>query len=227
MDLYDIIGNLAFLLIACSFLVRDILWLRALSVIASLAAIVYNYYVPVRPLWIVINWNIAFILINAVQIAVLVRERVGVTLTADERDLHESLFAAFAPFQFAKLMRVAHWRDVPEETVLVTEGQQPDAVTLVFKGRGRVLVGPEEIAQVRDGDFIGEMSFTSGAVASATVVAASPMTIVRWRNTELHALLERNPELRPALQLVLGVDMAAKLRRRHGLDGAISATQQA
>lgn len=67
----DIAGHLAFALIAFSFLVRDILWLRALSIAASLA----SYLAPSNPLWIVIRWNVVFIGLNLVQIAILFRER--------------------------------------------------------------------------------------------------------------------------------------------------------
>ena len=45
MYLATIAGHLAFGLIAFSFLVKDILWLRVVSVVASLFSILYNYTV--------------------------------------------------------------------------------------------------------------------------------------------------------------------------------------
>ena len=46
MNLATIAGHLAFGLIAFSFLVKDILWLRIVSVVASLFSILYNYTIP-------------------------------------------------------------------------------------------------------------------------------------------------------------------------------------
>ena len=58
MNIATIAGHLAFGLIAFSFLVKDILWLRLLSVLASLFSVFYNYTIPVEPMWLAINWNV-------------------------------------------------------------------------------------------------------------------------------------------------------------------------
>lgn len=85
MEYGTLFGHLAFVLIAFSFLVKDILWLRCISIIASIAGIVYNYVAPSTPLWLVINWNLVFIAINTVQIALLIRERMGIEFTDSPR----------------------------------------------------------------------------------------------------------------------------------------------
>ena len=43
MDIASLAGHLAFGLIAFSFLVKDILWLRVVSILASLFSVFYNY----------------------------------------------------------------------------------------------------------------------------------------------------------------------------------------
>lgn len=96
----DIAGHLAFALIALSFLVRDILWLRALSITASVASIIYAYFAPAQPLWLVMGWNGLFIGLNLVQIAILFRERRGVTFTDEEKELFQTSFSRFAPVEF-------------------------------------------------------------------------------------------------------------------------------
>jgi len=58
MNIATIAGHLAFGLIAFSFLVKDILYLRLVSVVASLFSVLYNFYIPVEPMWIAIGWNI-------------------------------------------------------------------------------------------------------------------------------------------------------------------------
>ena len=64
MNIAVIAGHLAFGLIAFSFLVKDILWLRIVSIIASLFSVFYNYVIPVEPMWIPIGWNFVFCILN-------------------------------------------------------------------------------------------------------------------------------------------------------------------
>ena len=77
MTRYELAGHASFALIALSFLVKDILWLRVLSVAASVAGIAYNYFGPATPLWLVIYWNIFFLVINLTQIALILRDNLS------------------------------------------------------------------------------------------------------------------------------------------------------
>ena len=72
MNLANIAGHLAFGLIAFSFLVKDILWLRVVSILASLFSVFYNYVIPTNPMWLAINWNIVFVVVNLYHIAVII-----------------------------------------------------------------------------------------------------------------------------------------------------------
>jgi hypothetical protein len=60
MNIATIAGHLAFGLIAFSFLVKDILYLRLLSILASLFSVFYNYTIPAEPMMIAIGWNFVF-----------------------------------------------------------------------------------------------------------------------------------------------------------------------
>ena len=50
MNIATLAGHLAFGLIAFSFLVKDIFWLRILSIAASLFSVFYNYVIPAAPM---------------------------------------------------------------------------------------------------------------------------------------------------------------------------------
>src|SRR5499433_2399114 len=102
-------GHLASILTMAAYLLKDILWLRVLSIASCFAGIAFNYFVPATPLWTVIYWNLLFATINIVQVAIIVRERSGIHFTEEEKELHETLFKHFAPFEFMKLMRIAKW----------------------------------------------------------------------------------------------------------------------
>ena len=64
MNVAAVAGHLAFGLIAFSFLVKDILYLRFVSILASLFSVFYNWVIPVEPMWIPIGWNFVFVLLN-------------------------------------------------------------------------------------------------------------------------------------------------------------------
>src|ERR1700704_7002328 len=157
-----------------AYLLQDILWLRLLTILSCFAGIAFNYFVPATPLWSVIYWNILFALINIVQIAIIIRERTGIHFTEEERELHDTLFKNFAPFEFMKLMRIGKWLEAKQGEVLATEKKPIDSVMLIYNGMVGVETDGKEVARLKDGYFIGEVSFITGGAATATVKALQP-----------------------------------------------------
>ncbi|MEM1129675.1 MAG: hypothetical protein AAGH83_04035, partial [Pseudomonadota bacterium] len=58
----DVLVNAANVVYLLSYSVRDILWLRILTVLGGMLLIPY-FYLQVVPLWVPISWNVFFILI--------------------------------------------------------------------------------------------------------------------------------------------------------------------
>jgi hypothetical protein len=206
--------NVASILTMVAYLLRDILWLRFLTILSCFAGIVFGYLVRGGPLWTYIAWNLVFATINIVQIAILIRERSGVRFTEEEKELHETLFKKFAPFEFMKLMRIAEWRQAAPGEIITTEGQQLDEVMMIYNGLLAVEVKGEKKAELQDGHFIGEVSFVSGGAATATVCAIEPTRYIAWPRKEIDRLLTRNPSMHIAMQGMLTVDLSKKLTRR-------------
>lgn len=211
---WEWLGHLTFVLIAVSYLVRDMLLLRVLSIVASVAGIVYYRYVPAEPLWLVINWNLAFMAVNLLQIVRIVYDRRAIAFSAEQQELFETVFNAFAPIEFLKLMRLAQWCQAESGDVLVQQGAELDYVMLLYNGSAAVQVDAQAVNQLHDGDFIGEMSFLAASPATATVTAQTATRYLRWRKQDLRQLLQRNPNIRFALQAAMGKDLTNKLRRQ-------------
>lgn len=74
-----------------SYTVRDILWLRVLTVAAA-AMLIPHYAMQMVPLRMSIGWNVVFILINCYWIVRLIIERRPVHFTSDEARLRELSF---------------------------------------------------------------------------------------------------------------------------------------
>jgi hypothetical protein len=193
-----------------SYLVKDILWLRALTVIAGLTLVGYYLLLPM-PLWVAVAWNFVFLTINTWQIRALLLERRPVRLEPEQLRLYQLAFRSLLPREFAKLLALAHWSDARQGERIVTRGEPLDRMMVIASGRVRVELTDGPALDLRPGCFVGEMSFITGNRPNADVIACEPTRIASWSQKELRTLLEGSVELRAAVQKVIGDDLVAKL----------------
>ena len=73
MDALIYVANVIYLL---SYLVRDILYLRLLTIVAACCLVTY-FYNQAEPLMTVVHWNLFFVALNALQLFRIFRERYG------------------------------------------------------------------------------------------------------------------------------------------------------
>lgn len=199
--------------ILTSFLLRDILWLRALSIAAGLLFIPYFLLQP-TPMLEPVVWNGLFIGINLVQIVRLFRERRPVHLDAEQARLRALAFPGLSPRQLLALLEVGEWRGVEAGARCCVEGEQGEALMILVSGRLRVAACGRVLGELEPGAFVGEMAYLTGACSSATVEALEPSRVVTWPFEPLRAALQEHPELHAAVQGVLGADLARKLGAR-------------
>jgi CRP-like cAMP-binding protein len=202
--------HVANVLYVVSYLVKDILWLRLLTVVAGSVLLAYYALLPV-PLWAAIGWNVVFLVINLRQIQLLLLERRPVRLSPEELRLHQLAFRSLTQREFAKLLRIARWESVAADQRFVTKGQPLDRIMVIADGRARVEIAAATAVELRPGCFVGEMSFLTGQTPNADVVAAEPSRLVTWPQSELRAFLGKDAELRAIVQMAIGEDLVAKL----------------
>ena len=106
------IANVLYLL---SYSMRDVLWLRILTVIAIGFLIPY-FYLRSEPLMAPIYWNLLFTAINLYWIARLLNERRPVRLSDDEQRLCRLGFRTLTPRDMLKLLKLAAWHDTSPGT---------------------------------------------------------------------------------------------------------------
>jgi hypothetical protein len=194
-----------------SFLVKDILWLRVLSVIAGLLALTTLVFRP-QPMWEGIGWNMVFFAINVAQIRLLVLERRPVQLRADEQRLYQRVFRALKPREFVKLLAVGRWEEHRPDETIVASGQSLDRIMVICDGKAAVRRDGRTIIELGEGRFVGEMSFLTGQAPKADVHTVTDTRLVAWPHDDLRRFLEGNVELRASIQQVIGTDLVAKLR---------------
>lgn len=211
MNIATLAGHLAFGLIAFSFLVKDIFWLRLLSIAASLFSVFYNYTIPIEPMWLAINWNFIFIAVNLYHIAIILYEKREVKMDDKNQELYDTLFSEMTPVEYLKISRAAKWEMVKAGQRIITQGMPVPDLYLIYNGTVDVLVDNEQIAQLKDGEFVGEMSFLTEKVATATCKVKYDAQCLVWKQREFKELLKRNPSLYFTIQSVLSAQVSDKL----------------
>ena len=211
MNIATIAGHLAFGLIAFSFLVKDILYLRLVSVVASLFSVLYNFYIPVEPMWIAIGWNIIFILLNLYHVSVIIYEKRPVDMTDKEKELYETMFKGLTPVEFLKITKVAEWKKFNTPLPIITQGKPVKDLILIYNGTVDVLVNDNKVAELKDGQFVGEMSFLTEKPATATCKVKHDTECLVWEQRTFKDLLKRNPSLYFSIQSLLSAQVSDAL----------------
>ena len=211
MNIGIIAGHLAFGLIAFSFLVKDILWLRTISIIASLFSVFYNYFIPVEPMWIAIGWNFVFVTVNLYHIAVIIYEKRPVHMSPKHKELYETMFKDMTPVEFLKVTKIADWIHFKPGEVITQQGRPVPDLNLIYNGTVDVAVDKEKVAELKDGQFVGEMSFLTEKPATATCVVKHDSELLVWKQEQFKELLKRNPSLYFTIQSLLSAQVSSNL----------------
>ena len=211
MDIATIVGHLAFGLIAFSYLVKDIMYLRILSIVASLFGMFFNYTVPTEPLWLPIGWNAIFVMVNIYHISVLLYEKRPVQMDDKNTELYNTLFKELTPVEYLKISKAACWRSYETGDVLIRQQHLVPDLILIYNGTIDVEVDGNKVAELRDGQFVGEMSFLTEKSATATCVVKHPTECLVWKQQEFKDLLKRNPSLYFTIQSLLSAQVSSNL----------------
>jgi hypothetical protein len=198
-----------------AYLVKDILWLRVLTVVGCTFDFFYMYLGTESPVWVYMGWNVAFISINSLQIGLLLKEMFGYKLTPEEEHLYQCYFREMNRLDFVKVIKLAEWRTVSENTILITQGETVKEITLIQRGSLAIDIQNRTVAQLTVGQLIGEMSFVTGEPATATIrVDSETAQILVWSQQELRYLIEKNTEMRIIMQSFFNKDLMKKLQQR-------------
>jgi len=205
----DIPGHIGFLLMAVSFFLTSIFWLRVFLVLAFAFQIVY-FALPETPLYTGIAYNALFILINLYRLYMLEQAR-RLVHAASGGDLLKKGIADLDDEHLAELIEFGEAFDMPPGAVLTSEGEPIEAIYLIAAGHAVAEVGGRRVGQIRAGEFVGEVAFLTGIAATATVRAATPLSVIALDSAKLKAAGEEDPKIAAAIYRGVGIALARKL----------------
>ena len=215
----DVLVSAANLVYLASYSVRDILWLRCLTVVGSLMLMPY-YYLQPQPLWAAITWNIVFIVINLYWIVRLLSERRPVRFSEEEIHVRRLALAHVTDRDARHLFDKGTWVTVPAETRLLTQGEPVDTLSVLASGQASVTTGGLSVDTVSDGRILGATAYLSrgtGFVAPVTVETTQPTRLIRWSFAELDALVGTNPDFKADIEAVFGLELSRYLKTARAL----------
>lgn len=213
---FDIMGYVLYALAyggsLLAFSMSSIFWLRLLTMVSSSFYAAYYFIFPAKPLWPDIICEGGLVALNVVMLIVLMHRRARIKFTEEEKELHASIFSSLSLFEFFKLMRAAEWKNYAPGQTIAKEGEVVPSLYFIYDGAADVVDAEnDKIAEVSDGNFVGEISFKLNQPATATVRIKVPTRMVEWSQQKLHDLLRRNPAMRSCVETLISTDMARKL----------------
>ena len=201
--------HVANVLILVSFCVKEILWLRILSIIASVFFILYFLNEQLTaPIW----WNVLFSIVNLYQLWRLILSRRPAKLNQLEQRIHQQVFPTLRDRDLKALVALAVVTKTPGGETVVKEGQMADSLFLIDSGTMQVIANNTLVSTLGQNRFFGEMSFLSETPSRVDITPPDTTTYLVWSRASLVPHLNRHPDTYAAVQKILGEEMIRKYR---------------
>jgi len=204
-------GHIGFAIIAISYLLTNIFWLRLAAVVGISLDLIYSI-VSTPPDWTSSFWDSAFILINLAQLFRLLHDRISLKLSLDEKAFLAPIVGHLDKAQVAQLLRTAEWRTLDPGEVITVENTAVKDLTFICSGRTEVRAKGQVVAHIGPGAFVGDVSFTTGVLATATVLVEEEARVLAFDQLRLKALCGRDQQIASALYHRIGGGLADKMR---------------
>lgn len=149
---------------------------------------------------------------NLYRIWQIHKERNLLLIPDDYRTLYEKNFSAMIPGEFLKLQKLAKIQTASKSSVLFEKDQHVKDLFLITKGQVKVIIQDKVKTFLGPHSFIGEMSFLSGDLTTAKVVATEDIELMVWHGSTLSQLERDDASLYIHLTKSIANNLIIKLR---------------
>jgi hypothetical protein len=210
--LIDLPAHLSYIVIAISYFLTNVFWLRVAAVIGLFLEIIY-FRLTGTSASTGIPWDGLFILINLYQLIWLVRERLGAKLPEKDAAMLRQSFEGLSDAQIARMLRAADWLDLNPGEILTRQDAPVDALYFLCTGRAIVEINGSLVTYLEKGSFIGEIAYLTGNAATARVTIDEPSRVLAFSKMRMAKVTAKDSQINGILYQLLGRDLAQKMRR--------------
>ena len=125
-----------------------------------------------------------------------------------------SFFSAFTPQEIAKISSAGTRVTLPEGWAPISERTGADKAYIILSGTVSVRQHGKEIAQVGEGDIVGEAAILNHSLRSASIVALTPLELIHFTADQLNRLAVEMPKFGEQLDAVAKERFASDAERR-------------
>ncbi len=100
------------------------------------------------------------------------------------------LFSDLSAEEAHRLAAFATETSIAEGQILMKEGDYSTELIAIEEGAAEVRRGDKKIAELKEGDLIGEMGLLSREKRNADVIATSPMRVIKLTHWEVRRMSE-------------------------------------
>jgi len=206
----NVVGHIAYVLLIVSMMMRSMNWLRFFAILAGSISSIYYWILSD---YVSMFWEALFSLVNVAQLIILQIENRRGRFSDDEAMFIRTCLAGIERAHSRRLVKLGAWTEVQEDVTLITQDVPPEHLKFVVSGEARVERNGRQIGIVKSGDFLGEMSYLTVKPATASVITTEPTRYLAFDRNVLRGHLEKNPEVRHALEAGFNRNLVDKLAK--------------
>lgn len=203
------VGHLSYMLLVLSMIMRTMTKLRIIAVSAGVTSMAYGLFWLNDP--VTVFWEFVFVSVNLIQLLILTYENRSAKHSEEEAVIVNTMVKGLDRRHARTVLRLGTWKEADPGSILIEEGQMVPNLMLLTRGAVQVERDGRIIGVCGEGDFLGEISFLNGVGATANVTVANQVRYFAFERQRLKSALERDPELRTAVEASINRNLAAKL----------------
>ena len=207
MEVNIIFVNLSYFLTLIALTIREIFWLRIILTLAQFGHLTHAYINIDYSKGI---WTLIFVIINIIQIILIYLDRRKLAIPDEIQDLYNNIFHTKSNREFLHFWDQGKVCQLEKETLIKAGDTQADLM-LILNGKADVIRDGENIATLKRGQFMAEISYITGQPASADIAIQGELIFYTWDRNTLDKLRKSKPAIMNKLDRILTLDMAEKL----------------
>ena len=198
--------------------IPDALWWA----IVTLGTVGYGDAVPITPIGRVLAGLTIFAGLLMVALPV------GIVATAFANEVHRRdfvitwglvaripLFGELSAVQIAEIMKMLRAQKVDRGRIIARRGEPAHSMYLIADGEVEIKLKHRPI-RLRAGHYFGEVAALKQTCRSATVVATQPTRLLALDAADLHALMDREPQLAARIYDAARAKLGQEIERPQG-----------